>query len=110
MIRVTQWDWTEAFNKFGFEDGDGWNGTHLIVDFLKEEFNYDCEVDSWGMHNYMIFNVYDKSKKSIIKKEATIGYDNPEDYLPKKIVNALEEEFPYFDYDECEIENQLNDK
>ena len=30
------WEWQEAFYKFGFGDGDSWNGTYIIENFLED--------------------------------------------------------------------------
>ena len=36
MIQQIEWAWEEAFCKFGFDDGDGWNGTYLIQEFIEK--------------------------------------------------------------------------
>ena len=62
------------------------------------------------MHNFMIFDILDKNNNSIIKKEYTAGYDDPSDYLPKDVIDALKEEFPYHDYCTDKLEEELNNK
>ena len=90
------WEWEEAFSKFGFGDGDGPNFTHLVVDFI-DSLGYEAFGKDWGLHNYMIVKILDKDGNDIMKqskREIEIGYDDPRDYLPSKIVKALDENFP----------------
>lgn len=56
---IKWWRWQDAFSKFGFEDGDGWNGTYLVSDFI-ESLGYEVECDSWGIHNYLIADIREK--------------------------------------------------
>ena len=56
---VIQWEWEDAFSKFGFGDGDGINHTQTIADFI-ETLGYEVECDSWGIHNFMIFDIREK--------------------------------------------------
>ena len=62
------WVWEEAFDKFGFGDGDGWNGTGLVAEFIEDK-GYEVECDHWGIHNYMIFLFYLKSINFSLKPE-----------------------------------------
>tara|TARA_S200002703_G_C3691366_1_gene212318 strand:+ start:105 stop:494 length:390 start_codon:yes stop_codon:yes gene_type:complete len=73
------WQWEEAFDKFGFGDGDGWNGTHEVEGEL-ESLGYEVETDSWGCHNYMIMDIK-KDGKSILFKD--IENRSLEDWLPE---------------------------
>jgi len=60
MPRVMmEWTWQDAFSKWGFGDGDGWNGTHLVKDFI-ESLGYEVECDGWGIHNYLILDIREK--------------------------------------------------
>lgn len=56
---MIEWEWQDAFSKWGFMDGDGWNGTHLVSEFI-ESLGYEVECDTWGIHNYMIFDIREK--------------------------------------------------
>ena len=115
-----EWSWQEAFLKFGFGDGDAWNGTHLIADFLSKE-GYEVEYDSWGCHNIAITRLskngigllpgYDDKGCPIEgyldlrvhpseTKQITYGYDDPETYLPADLVKKLNEHF----HDDYEIQ------
>ena len=108
-----KWSWQEAFLKFGFGDGDTWNGTHLIADFLSKE-GYEVEHDSWGIHNTTITKL-SKNGNSLLPgydaegnyiegyldldvhasetQQITYGYDDPETYLPADLVKKLNEHF-----------------
>ena len=47
---VINWTWEEGFQRYGFDDGNGWIGTYLIEDFLENELG--CDVDQVsGSHN-----------------------------------------------------------
>jgi hypothetical protein len=59
--KTVYWDWREAFSKFGFDDGDGWNGTDLVSSFMSEEFGLNIYCETWGFHNYMIMEVCKKT-------------------------------------------------
>jgi hypothetical protein len=90
---VVHWIWEDAFDKFGFGDGDGINFTDKVIDVL-ENMGYAVEADNWGIHNYMIFQIKDQSGNDIIPDSAKVGYDNPRVYLPKDIIDRLDKEFP----------------
>ena len=75
------WEWEEAFSKFGFGDGDGWNGTHEVEGEI-ESLGYEVETDSWGCHNYMIFDIK-KDGKSILFPEGKEHGEHLYDWLPE---------------------------
>ena len=94
MQEIIYWEWEEAFSKFGFEDGDGWNGTCLIHDFLRS-LGYEVDSDYWGIHNYMIQSIKTKKDKELMDWDKNqIGYDSPRNYLPKRLIAKLDKEFP----------------
>ena len=78
---IITWEWEEAFSKFGFGDGDGWNGTHEVVGEI-ESLGYEGETDSWGCHNYMIFDIK-KDGKSILFPEGKEHGEHLDDWLPE---------------------------
>lgn len=88
-IAKTKWTWEEAFNKFGFNDGDGENFTFYVSSELEDYGATNVLADTYGIHNYMIF-------------EATIngtryefsGYDDPRSILPPDLVAHLDDTFP----------------
>lgn len=75
------WEWEEAFDKFGFGDGDSWNGTHEVEGEI-ESLGYTCETDSWGCHNYMIFDIKKDGKSILFPEKNDIGMDL-DDWLPE---------------------------
>jgi hypothetical protein len=107
-VQEIEWTWEEAFYKFGFEDGEGWNGTDLICNAIATDFpDLVFECDGWGCHNYMIFDIKKKDTDesvytmTVVEPDGTerevepkIGYDSPRRYLPKYLIEFLDREFP----------------
>jgi|688.fasta_scaffold119457_2 hypothetical protein len=99
---TVNWTWEEAFDKFGFGDGDGLNMTDDVASAIAGRFpNLDVTTETWGIHNYIIFAITEKrNKKSVYKPcpdegaEWSIGYDEPRKYLPDNIVRFLDRTFP----------------
>ena len=91
---VITWSWREAFDKFGFQDGDGWNGTDIVADYIEETFNVVTQRDSWGCHNYLILDVLCKNGVSQIPNNFTVGYDEPDQWMHPSWVTNLD---MYFD-------------
>ena len=92
------WEWQEAFDKFGFGDGDGLVMTYVVADFIKE-LGYEVEADGWGMHNTIITEI--KKGDTIVMDENQsydLGYDDPRGYLPKDFISALDKRFPSRQY------------
>ena len=94
------WDWEEAFEKFGFDDGDGWNGTDLVADFLRRH-GYTVECNQWGCHNYIIDHISKAEEKIYVLCEYPVmdelsephGYANPRDYIREDIAKLLDKYF-----------------
>lgn len=92
---IYAWSWTEAFDKFGFNDGDGqvetWN-----VEAVLSGAGYDVAVVGWGMHNTVISSIKKDGKEFIPCEDegVTFGYDDPRSYLPAEIVNLLDQALP----------------
>jgi len=101
VVKVN-WTWEEAFDKFGFGDGDGLNMTDKVAAAISRRFpTLEVTMDTWGIHNYIIFAIVDKrTKKSVYipvpddVDEWNIGYDGPRAYLPNNIVRFLDRTFP----------------
>ena len=104
---ATYWEWEDAFSKFGFNDGDGWNGTYLVSDFILT-LGYETSCDNWGIHNYLITDIRKDGKSILFKEDAdgslnawlphihvqgTLGYVNPSMYLPEELVEELNTHF-----------------
>jgi len=86
-------DWTDAFSKFGHNDGSSNNYiTDEIVDRI-EELGYECKVDCWGCHNSEVIIeivkchnneteiVYDLEKNNFTYNEWMFYATMPEDIL-----------------------------
>jgi hypothetical protein len=101
------WEWVDAFDKFGFGDGDGANFTDDVAAFINSK-GYECDCETWGIHNYMIKDITahdpetDECGASIMTypeghpkfgEEVKYGYDNPREWLPKWLVEKLDKEF-----------------
>tara|TARA_R110002049_G_scaffold285233_1_gene466038 strand:- start:9062 stop:9373 length:312 start_codon:yes stop_codon:yes gene_type:complete len=88
------WEWEEAFDKFGFNDGDDPVQTGLVADAL-ELAGYAVEVTPWGIHNTVITSI-SKGGIELMPVGANghrIGYDNPRTYLPEELVKLLDGRF-----------------
>jgi len=90
------WRWEEAFDKFGFDDGDGQVETETVVDIL-EAAGYRCVSHVWGLHNTVIVSIKDRDGEELIPETVTVGYDEPRDYLPSEIVGLLDQALPEFE-------------
>lgn len=66
------WFWTEAFDKFGFNDGDGqvetWN-----VESVLTEAGYDVTVTGWGMHNTVITSINGRHRVHSTRRSARVS-------------------------------------
>jgi hypothetical protein len=87
----THWEWDEAFDKFGFNDGDGLVMTEHVAEALRA-YGYAVTIEPWGVHNVVI-NSIKRHKKELIPASCNLGYDDPRDYLPKRIVKILDVAF-----------------
>jgi len=103
-VTIDYWNWEEAFDKFGFGDGDGPNFTDEVAGVVMAA-GYEVDIQTWGMHNTMIMDVLRPTKVvkgrktetvpiSIIPKDVDVGYADPRKYLPKALVVALDKSFP----------------
>ena len=91
---TVDWSWEEAFNKFGFNDGDGLVMTEHVADALRAH-GYMVRVEAWGIHNVTIASIKtDKGKEQIPVETISFGYDAARTYLPKRIIKLLDAAFP----------------
>lgn len=89
------WSWEDAFDKFGFDDGDGMVMTAAVAVAL-EDAGYVVDHDVWGIHNEVIDSIKTKDGVELIPHERIQhGYDNPRDYLPEDVVAWLDATFPH---------------
>lgn len=87
------WKWEEAFDKFGFSDGDGQVETHSVT-YILEMAGYDTDTIQWGMHNCVIVSIKKDGKELMPKDDDSfiVGYDDPRSYLPEEIIQLLDKE------------------
>jgi len=85
------WHWEEAFDKFGFNDGDGLVMTDVVANALRAH-GYLVETHIWGWHNVIITKI-SRDGISCIRDTAFIGYDKPRDYLTEEVIAILDAAF-----------------
>lgn len=92
-LNTVDWSWEEAFDKFGFNDGDGLVMTEQVAAALRAH-GYTVVVEAWGIHNVTIASIKTDMGEEIIPFESiNFGYDDARDYLPKHIVSVLDAAF-----------------
>lgn len=91
---VHSWNWEEAFDEHGFNDGYHPVKTEQIEEALREA-GYDVDSDTFGMLNTIIVTIQ-KNGVEQIPGSVKLGYENPRDYLPNEIVSRLDESFPSY--------------
>lgn len=89
------WHWIEAFDKFGFNGGDGQIETWQVEAVLTQA-GYSVEVQAWGMHNTMITSIKKDGQELIPhdNPDYQFGYDDPRMYFPAELVIFLNRELP----------------
>jgi len=92
-ILMIHWNWEEAFDKFGFNDGDGLIFTDDVAVYLKQ-LGYEVDIHKWLLHNRIIISIKKNGKELIPFETINPGYDCPRYYLPQKIIAALDAKFP----------------
>lgn len=86
-----RWSWEDAFDKFGFQDGDGLVMTESVAEALRRH-GYVVETFHWGLHNTIITDIT-RDGVALIPDGTVRGYDNPRDYLPKDVLALLDVAF-----------------
>jgi hypothetical protein len=105
MKRENNWtevliNWTDAFNKFGYGDGDDTVYTPEVVSFIESQ-GYSVEYQEWGCHNTVIIGLARETTPGTFEDiwlEAgdvgyQVGYDDPRPHLPADLVAALDTKF-----------------
>jgi len=107
---IISWSWEDAFSKWGFDDGDGPNFSEEVANVIRSA-GYKVECDVWGCHNYMIMDIWDANDNHVfgnvdssdthawrLRGEEgglpTVGYDEPRDFLPKELIELLDQALP----------------
>lgn len=89
----THWSWTEAFDKFGFEDGEGLVMTEHVAEVLRAH-GYTVQTEPWGIHNITVSSIKSAKGKELIPfNRISFGYADAREYLPKRIIKLLDEAF-----------------
>lgn len=88
---IVTWTWEEAFDKFGFGDGDGVVMTHVVANVLGKH-GYNVSIMPWGLHNDIITSIIACDGTEQIPPTANLGYDDPRHYLPERIVQLLDDD------------------
>jgi hypothetical protein len=86
------WRWEEAFDKFGFGDGDGQVMTHVVASVLRAA-GYVVSSEILGLHNTTIYSIK-RDGIELIPEHTNVGYGDPRQYLPRKIVRLLDKKLP----------------
>jgi hypothetical protein len=86
------WRWEEAFDKYGFNDGDGNVETFVVAEVL-EKHGYITVCEKWGLHNVVIYSIK-KDGVELIPPGADVGFADPRSYLPAEIIALLDRELP----------------
>jgi hypothetical protein len=87
------WTWEEAFDKFGFSDGDATIMTEDVADVLRTA-GYDVNVEPWGLHNVVIGSIRKGAIEQIPFDRIRFGYDDARTYLPAEIIRLLDAKLP----------------
>lgn len=95
------WSWTEAFDKFGFNDGDGIIMTEHVAETLTNA-GFTVATQAWSIHNVIITSIK-RDDIELIPENANLGYDDPLDYLPQDIITLLNGTYPEDNVVEVEL-------
>jgi hypothetical protein len=89
------WSWTDAFAKFGFNDGDGQIETSEVESVLSDA-GYEVRAQGWGLRNTVIVSIMKDGVELIPHDDPNVkfGYDDPREYLPDSIVQLLDTALP----------------
>lgn len=77
--------------KFGFGDGASGFLTEHVADVLRKS-GYTVNIEPWGIHNVVIDSICKGGVELIPMHRIRFGYDEPRDYLPKKLIRLLDRE------------------
>ena len=85
------WFWEDAFDKFGFDDGEGQVETETVADVLRSA-GYVVATEPWGLHNIVIVSIERDGTELIPYGDPnfTFGYNPIRSHLPQAIVDLLD--------------------
>ncbi len=88
---IISWEITDAFSKFGFEDGDGPNFTDEVASAIEAAGPYRCRTQIWGLHNYGIEAIEAEiAPGEWVRVAGFDGYELPRwESLPEPVRDAL---------------------
>lgn len=91
-----QWSWEEAFDKYGFDDGDERVETFQVADVL-ERAGFVARSLTFGLHNIVIISIKKKGVEQmpIDNPDVQIGFSDPRSYLPEEVIRLLDRELPF---------------
>lgn len=90
-----EWDVRDAFNKWGFDDGDSNRNYTGKVASVIEDLGYEVNCDAWGMHNYVIDHILNSDGVTVYGGDHPLFLAGYYDYstigntLPADIAAAL---------------------
>jgi len=96
MTEFSNIAWEDAFDKFGYDGGDGLIGTFEVERVLIDS-GFEVECAQWGLHNMLIVSICKNGAELIPldDPEIALGYDEARSYLPQSIVDLLDRAFPH---------------
>lgn len=89
---LISWIWEDAFDKFGFDDGEFHQLTEIVADDLRYR-GFVVEAVTWGCHNRIIESI-SRDGIELIPADVRLGYDEPREYLPHELVSLLDRLYP----------------
>jgi hypothetical protein len=97
MTNYSKISWEDAFDKFGYDDGDGVIGTYEVERVLIEA-GYTVECAQWTLHNVVIESIRKDGVELIPLDNLDIafGYDDPRTYLPADLIELLDRRLTKF--------------
>lgn len=97
-LRLNACDWEDCFSKWGQDDGDGEIYTWAVSDFLTSK-GWKTDHDQWGIHNVVIFEVYNREKVCVYRLwagEDSVNAEammNPRSLFPEDLLAELDSNF-----------------
>ncbi len=87
---IYDWRWEEAFDRFGFDDGDGYCLTQAVANVL-ENAGCRCRTARFGAHNTIIHRITLPDGSALDTPHAK---SSARLWLPARLVAMLDNAFP----------------